>query len=119
MISAGDLARACRKSPGHSLKQTGGRPEIEGDEHVRDDVRLRVMQAAEHILETGATVRACAGKFGVSKTTIHKDMRSRLPELDMELGAEVDRILKKNLRERHIRGGDATRRKFLQLRREE
>ena len=85
---------------------------------MRDEVRLRVMQAAEHILETGATVRACAGKFGVSKTTIHKDMRSRLPELDAELGAEVDRILKKNLQERHIRGGDATRRKFLRLREE-
>ena len=79
-------------------------------------MRLRVMQAAEHILETGATVRACAGKFGVSKTTIHKDMRSRLPELDAELSAEVDRILKKNLQERHLRGGDATRRKFLRLR---
>ena len=83
---------------------------------MRDEVRLRVMQAAEHILETGATVRACAGKFGVSKTTIHKDMRVRLPELDAQLGAEVDRILKKNLQERHLRGGDATRRKFLKLR---
>ena len=92
---------------------------IEGDEHVRDEVRLRVIQAAEHILETGATVRACAGKFGVSKTTIHKDMRSRLPALDGQLSAEVDRILKKNLQERHLRGGDATRRKFLQLREEE
>ena len=92
---------------------------IEGDEHVRDEVRLRVIQAAEHILETGATVRACAGKFGVSKTTIHKDMRSRLPELDAQLSVEVDRILKKNLQERHLRGGDATRRKFLRLRGEE
>ena len=82
-------------------------------------MRLRVMQAAEHILETGATVRACAGKFGVSKTTIHKDMRARLPVLDADLGMEVDRILKKNLRERHLRGGDATRRKFLRLREEE
>lgn len=92
---------------------------IKGDERVRDEVRLRVMQAAEHILETGATVRACAGKFGVSKTTIHKDMRSRLPGLDADLGAQVDRILKKNLQERHLRGGDATRRKFLQLREKE
>ena len=82
-------------------------------------MRLRVMQAAEHILETGATVRACAGKFGVSKTTIHKDMRFRLPELDSQLSMEVDAVLKKNLRERHLRGGDATRRKFLRLRKEE
>lgn len=82
-------------------------------------MQLRVMQAAEHILETGATVRACAGKFGVSKTTIHKDMRQRLPLLDTELGRQVDEILKKNLQERHLRGGDATRRKFLRLRGEE
>ena len=79
---------------------------------VREDVRLRVMQAAEHILETGATVRACAAKYGVSKTTIHKDMRTRLPQLDTELSRDVDAILKKNLEERHIRGGAATREKF-------
>lgn len=70
------------------------------------------MQAAEHILETGATVRACAGKFGVSKTTIHKDMRERLPLLDGEAAREVDKILQKNLQERHIRGGAATRAKY-------
>jgi len=83
---------------------------------MREDVRLRVMRAAEHILETGATVRACAAKFGVSKTTIHKDVRSRLPELDADLGRHVDAILRKNLQERHLRGGEATRQKFLQLR---
>ena len=77
-----------------------------------EDVRLRVMQAAEHILETGATVRACAAKFGVSKTTIHKDMRERLPRLDGTLFRDVDRILKKNLEERHLRGGAATRAKY-------
>ena len=79
---------------------------------MRQEVRLRVMQAAEHILETGATVRACAGKFGVSKTTIHKDMRERLPLLDGEAAREVDKILQKNLQERHIRGGAATRAKY-------
>ena len=79
---------------------------------MREDVRLRVMQAAEHILESGATVRACAAKYCVSKTTIHKDMRERLPKLDGELSKEVDAVLKKNLEERHIRGGAATREKF-------
>ena len=79
-------------------------------------MQLRVLQAAEHILETGATVRACAGKFGVSKTTIHKDMRQRLPLVDEEMGTQVAAILQKNLQERHLRGGDATRRKFLKLR---
>ena len=83
---------------------------------MREDVRLRVMQAAEHILETGATVRSCAAKFGVSKTTIHKDVRQRLPSLDAVLGAQVYAILQRNLQERHLRGGDATRRKFRRLR---
>ena len=82
---------------------------------MREEVRLRVMQAAEHILETGATVRACAGKFGVSKTTIHKDMRERLPQMDGELSRRVDEVLQKNLRERHLRGGEATRRKYSAL----
>lgn len=80
--------------------------------HVRDEVRLRVMQAAEYIAETGATVRACAAKFGVSKTTIHKDMRDRLPALDEALGRQVAQILEKNLRERHLRGGAATRARY-------
>lgn len=83
---------------------------------MREEVRLRVMQAAEHILETGATVRACAGKFGVSKTTIHKDMRERLPQVDGDLSKRVDAVLQKNLQERHLRGGEATRRKYSQLR---
>ncbi|MBQ8507295.1 MAG: sporulation transcriptional regulator SpoIIID [Clostridia bacterium] len=79
---------------------------------MREDVRLRVMQAAEYILETGATVRSCAAKYGVSKTTIHKDMRDRLPQLDGVLFREVDAVLRKNLEERHLRGGAATRAKY-------
>ena len=79
---------------------------------MREEVRLRVMQAAEHILETGATVRACAGKFGVSKTTIHKDMRERLKEISPSLYEEVGAVLAKNKAERHIRGGEATREKY-------
>ena len=85
---------------------------------MREEVRLRVLQAAEHILETGATVRACAVKFGVSKTTIHKDMRDRLPQVDEKLCEQVDAVLKRNLSERHLRGGDATRQKFQRLREE-
>ena len=83
---------------------------------MREEVRLRVMQAAEHILETGATVRACAGKFSVSKTTIHKDMRERLPKMDSDLSRRVDAVLQRNLQERHLRGGEATRRKYSALR---
>lgn len=79
---------------------------------MRRDIQDRVIEVAEHILKTGATVRACANLFGVSKTTIHKDMRERLPQLNYAMFRRVDLILKKNLEERHIRGGMATRRKY-------
>ena len=79
---------------------------------MRENVQRRVMQAAEYVLETGATVRACAAKMGVSKTTIHKDMRERLPKLNSDMSREVDAVLRRNLQERHLRGGEATRRKY-------
>ena len=79
---------------------------------MREDVQRRVMQAAEYVLETGATVRACAARIGVSKTTVHKDLRERLPRLDHQTAGEVDAVLRKNLQERHLRGGEATRRKY-------
>ena len=82
---------------------------------MRQDVRIRVLQAARYILESGATVRSCARQFGVSKTTIHKDMRFRLPQLDSRLSERVDVILQKNLQERHLRGGEATKQKFQRL----
>ena len=85
---------------------------------MRQDVRVRVLQAARYILESGATVRRCARQFGVSKTTIHKDMRFRLRQLDEELYERVDKILRQNLQERHLRGGEATRQKFRALRAE-
>ena len=73
---------------------------------------MRVTEAAKHILKTGATVRACAEVFGVSKTTIHKDMRERLPELSPSMARRVDAVLRINREERHIRGGQATREKY-------
>ncbi len=72
----------------------------------------RARRNAEYILETGCTVRACAAHFGVSKSTVFKDVTDRLEEIDADLHAGVRKVLEKNLAERHIRGGDATRRKF-------
>ena len=79
---------------------------------MKREIYIRVTDAARHILATGATVRQCAERFGVSKTTIHKDMRKRLKEIDHGLFAEVSAVLDKNRRERHLRGGMATRRKY-------
>lgn len=79
---------------------------------MKREIYIRVTEAAEYIRATGATVRVCAKRFGVSKTTIHKDMRERLKEISPALYAQVSRVLAKNKAERHIRGGEATREKY-------
>lgn len=72
------------------------------------------MQEAKIILDSGATVRACAKRSGVGKTTVHKDMREKLLLIDAKLAARVGEVLEKNRNERHLRGGEATRRKYKQ-----
>ena len=72
----------------------------------------RAVACAEYILETNATVRDCAAHFNTSKSTVHKDVTERLKKIDACLNAEVRKVLDKNLSERHIRGGDATKRKY-------
>ncbi len=75
-------------------------------------MQRRAVRCAEYILETGATVRECAAHLGVSKSTVHKDVSERLAAVDRQLYKRVRAVLDKNLAERHIRGGDATRRKY-------
>lgn len=80
---------------------------------MRDEITERIMQEAYYIAETGATVRATAKIFHYSKSTVHKDVSERLIPLDKELYAKVRIALETNLAERHIRGGEATKRKYL------
>ena len=75
-------------------------------------IEERVRTHAEYILETKCTVRACAAHFQTSKSTVHKDVTERLKECDERLYAKVRKVLDKNLNERHIRGGIATRKKY-------
>ena len=70
---------------------------------------------ALYIIETGCTVRQAAKKFGVSKSTVHKDCTERLPEINRSLSESVRHVLDINKSERHIRGGLATREKYLHL----
>ena len=79
---------------------------------MRQHIVRRVKDCARYMLKTGATVRSCAEQFGISKTTVHKDMRERLPIVDPLLARTVDEVLKKNLRERHLRGGQATKARY-------
>ena len=83
---------------------------------MRSEVKERVLAIAEYMLKTEDTVRGCANRFGVSKTTVHKDLRERLPVLNRAAARRVEAVLEKNLRERHIRGGQATRRKYRRVR---
>ena len=75
--------------------------------------RERAEVLAEYVIETGATVRACAARFGISKSTVHKDLSFKLRLLNSRLYEEVKKILEINKSERHIRGGEATKKKYL------
>ena len=77
-----------------------------------DTMDERACALAVYIIETGATVRAAASHFGISKSTVHKDLQNRLPRCNPALYAQVRKILELNKLERHIRGGLATRKKY-------
>ncbi len=79
---------------------------------LRDDLTDRIIAEAEYIALTGATVRATAKVFLSSKSTVHKDVTERLISVDKKLFEKVRKVLDKNLSERHIRGGEATRKKY-------
>ena len=72
----------------------------------------RACELAVYIIETGATVRSAAQYFGISKSTVHKDISCRLQQVNRTLYLQVRKILDQNKQERHIRGGMATRRKY-------
>ncbi|HZK25183.1 MAG TPA: sporulation transcriptional regulator SpoIIID [Oscillospiraceae bacterium] len=80
---------------------------------MQDYIEQRVLEISNYILETGATVRQVAKKFGVSKSTVHKDVTERLPFINRFIAREIKVILEKNKSERHLRGGEATRQKYL------
>ncbi len=78
-----------------------------------DYIEERVLKCAEYIVETGCTVRACSAHFSISKSTVHKDVSERLRYIDPNLFEQVRKILDLNLSERHIRGGIATKEKYI------
>lgn len=80
---------------------------------LKDYIEQRAIEVGEYIIKTKATVRETAKKFGISKSTVHKDLTDRLVKIDPLLAKAAHVILDKNKAERHIRGGMATRRKYL------
>ena len=79
---------------------------------MKADINERAAMLGEYIVRTGATVRAAAGKFNISKSTVHKDVTVKLAANCPALYLEVKKVLEQNKSERHIRGGLATRRKY-------
>ena len=79
---------------------------------MRSHIEERAIVVAKYILEKNTTVRQTAKTFGVSKSTIHKDVTERLEEINPTLAKEVKMVLEKNKSERHIRGGMATKLKY-------
>ena len=79
---------------------------------MADTMEERACELAVYIIETGATVRAAAKKFGISKSTVHKDLSQRLAQYNRVLYEQVRKVLEQNKAQRHIRGGLATQKKY-------
>lgn len=87
-------------------------PKNEGGVILKGIVEERAIELGEYIIEYKATVRGAAKKFGISKSTVHKDVSERLKKLNPQLYIEVKHVLDLNKAQRHIRGGMATRLKY-------
>ncbi|MEG1683775.1 MAG: sporulation transcriptional regulator SpoIIID [Oscillospiraceae bacterium] len=79
---------------------------------MKGNMEERACDLAVYIIENKATVRAAALKFGISKSTVHKDISERLPQFNRRLYLQVKEVLDENKAQRHIRGGIATRKKY-------
>lgn len=79
-------------------------------------IEERAVEVAKFMIHTNATVRETAKKFGISKSTVHKDITDRVERIDPDLAQSVRRVLEVNKAERHIRGGMATKEKYLHKR---
>ncbi len=86
---------------------------IFGGFSLKDYIEERAVEIGDYIIKTKATVRQTAKKFGISKSTVHKDVTERLLQINPSLAHEARKILDVNKQERHIRGGLATRKKYL------
>lgn len=75
----------------------------------------RATQLAQYIIETKDTVRGAAKKYGISKSTVHKDITERLKKINPALASEAKKVLDENKAERHLRGGEATRKKYMHM----
>lgn len=80
---------------------------------MKEYICNRVITCARYVIDMGCTVREAAAHFKISKSTVHTDLTKRLYSIDLSMHEEVRVVLEKNLAERHIRGGESTRNKYL------
>ena len=80
---------------------------------MKEYIEERVLETADYIIRNNATVRQCAKQFGISKSTVHKDMKDRLKELDNIKYLKIKKIMNEHIETRHIKGGESTRQLFL------
>lgn len=85
---------------------------------MNESVETRCVELGKYIVNTKSTVRQTANIFGVSKSTVHIDVTKRLEKINPNLHKDVKAVLEENKAERHIRGGNATREKYLQLKKD-
>lgn len=82
---------------------------------MKEYIEKRALELANYMVETGETVRKTGEVFGVSKSTVHTDVTERLKKIDYNLFLKVEKVLEVNLNERHLRGGESTRLKYVKL----
>lgn len=80
---------------------------------MKEYIEARALRLADYIIENNATVRQTAKKFGISKSTVHKDVTDRLNQINPVMAKQAAAVLAINKSERHIRGGQATKEKYL------
>ena len=78
-------------------------------------MKERVLQEALYMEKTKETIRSIASHFNVSKSTVHKDLKERLTEIDLDLASRISSILNHHKEERHIRGGESTKKKYMEM----
>ncbi len=82
---------------------------------MSDKIKTRVLQEANYMVKTKKTLREIAKIFNVSKSTVHKDLTTKLKKLDINLSEKIKLILEEHIQIRHIRGGESTKKKYLKL----
>lgn len=85
---------------------------------MRCYIEERTVELANYIIKTKCTVRKAAKKFGISKSTVHKDITERLKEINPVLAKRAATVLEENKKERHIRGGRATKEKYIKMKKD-